>query len=77
MIEMEFDKLISFFTVEAGKNWLSPEVLSLFLFHNVRNLSKIEEKHLISSLVSFQFVFHIIFTKLFFFIFFYTFSLEM
>ncbi|XP_031637278.1 von Willebrand factor A domain-containing protein 8 [Contarinia nasturtii] len=37
-------------SVETGKNWLSPEVLSLFLFHEIRNLSKEEEKHIIQSL---------------------------
>lgn len=38
--------------IDSGKNWLSPEVLSLFMFHEVRNLSKEEEKLIISSLVS-------------------------
>lgn len=48
------------FTVETGKNWLSPEVLSLFLFHEVRNLSKEEEKHIICSMVLYPcFVFSI------------------
>lgn len=38
--------------IDAGKNWLSPEVLSLFMFHEVRNMSKEEEKLIILSLVS-------------------------
>ncbi|CAH1987082.1 unnamed protein product [Acanthoscelides obtectus] len=32
-------------------NWLSPEVLSLFVFHEMRTLSKPEEMHIISSKV--------------------------
>lgn len=32
-------------------NWLSPEVLSLFLFHEARTLSKEEEMHIITSKV--------------------------
>lgn len=36
---------------ESNRNWLSPEVLSLFVFHEVRNLSKDEERHIIKSLV--------------------------
>ncbi|XP_050294276.1 LOW QUALITY PROTEIN: von Willebrand factor A domain-containing protein 8 [Anthonomus grandis grandis] len=30
-------------------NWMSPEMLSLFVFHDLRTLSKIEEIHVISS----------------------------
>lgn len=38
--------------IDSGKTWLSPEVLSLFMFHEVRNMSKEEEKLIISSLVN-------------------------
>lgn len=34
-------------------NWMSPEVLSLFVFHDMRTLSKQEEMHIITSKVSF------------------------
>lgn len=37
-------------TTQSG-NWLSPEVLSLFAFHEVRPLSKEEEMHIITSKV--------------------------
>lgn len=37
----------------ATKNWITPEVLSLFLFHEMRTLTKDEEMHIITSLVSF------------------------
>lgn len=43
-----------FLPVTTGKNWLTSEVLSLFLFHEVRNLSKAEERHIIHSLVQMQ-----------------------
>ena len=33
-------------------NWMTPELLSLFLFHEVRTLSKEEELHIIASKVS-------------------------
>jgi nicotinamide riboside kinase len=36
------------FQTSSG-NWMSPEVLSLFLFHEVRTLSKEEELHIITS----------------------------
>lgn len=36
----------------AGKNWITPEVLSLFVFHEMRTLRKDEEMHIITSLVS-------------------------
>ncbi|KAJ6647144.1 von Willebrand factor A domain-containing protein 8 [Pseudolycoriella hygida] len=36
--------------VETGANWLTPEMLSLFMFHEVRNLSKREELHIIQEL---------------------------
>lgn len=32
-------------------NWMSPETLSLFIFHEMRNLSKVEEMNIISSKV--------------------------
>lgn len=32
-------------------NWISPEVLSLFVFHEIRMLSKQEEMHIITSKV--------------------------
>ncbi|XP_023941851.1 von Willebrand factor A domain-containing protein 8 [Bicyclus anynana] len=34
----------------TGQQWLSPEILSLFLFHEMRNLSKEEEIFIINSL---------------------------
>lgn len=34
----------------ATSNWLSPEVLSLFMFHEIRNLSKTEELYITKSL---------------------------
>lgn len=37
----------------AVGNWMSPEVLSLFLFHEMRTLSKQEEMNIITSLVGF------------------------
>lgn len=37
----------------SSKNWITPEVLSLFLFHEMRTLKKEEEMHIITSLVSF------------------------
>nr|XP_023019767.1 von Willebrand factor A domain-containing protein 8 [Leptinotarsa decemlineata] len=33
----------------AGGNWMSPEVLSLFVFHEMRTLSKQEELHIITT----------------------------
>lgn len=39
------------FLVETGANWLTPEMLSLFMYHEVRNLSKREELHIIHELV--------------------------
>lgn len=38
-------------TQDAASNWLSPEMLSLFMFHEVRNLSKKEEEFIISEMV--------------------------
>lgn len=35
--------------LNATTNWLSPEVLSLFLYHEIRPLSKDEEMHIITS----------------------------
>lgn len=37
--------------VDKGNNWLTPEMLSLFMFHEVRNLSKEEEFQIIKELV--------------------------
>lgn len=37
--------------VETNANWLTPEMLSLFMFHEVRNLSQPEEVHIIKELV--------------------------
>lgn len=34
-------------------NWMSPEILSLFIFHEMRTLSKLEEMNIITSKVSF------------------------
>lgn len=34
-------------------NWMSPEVLSLFLFHEMRTLSKSEEMNIIATKVSY------------------------
>ncbi|XP_034832345.1 von Willebrand factor A domain-containing protein 8 [Maniola hyperantus] len=36
--------------IGTGQQWLSPEILSLFLFHEMRNLSKTEEMFIINSL---------------------------
>ena len=36
----------------VGANWLSPEVLSLFIFHEARILSKEEEMYIITSKVT-------------------------
>ncbi|XP_059607607.1 von Willebrand factor A domain-containing protein 8 [Phlebotomus argentipes] len=36
--------------LDTGANWLTPEMLSLFTFHEVRNLSQKEEIHIINSL---------------------------
>ncbi|CAH2270126.1 jg7660 [Pararge aegeria aegeria] len=36
--------------IGTGQQWLSPEILSLFLFHDMRNLSKDEEIFIIKSL---------------------------
>lgn len=38
--------------VDKGNNWLTPEMLSLFMFHDLRNLSKAEETQIIRNLVS-------------------------
>lgn len=38
-------------TQSATGNWMSPEVLSLFLFHEMRTLSKQEEMHVITTKV--------------------------
>lgn len=38
-------------TLQTGANWLSPEVLSLFLFHEAKPLNKHEEMHVITSQV--------------------------
>ena len=35
---------------DAVNNWLTPEILSMFLFHEIRNLSKFEEVHIINEL---------------------------
>lgn len=32
-------------------NWITPEMLSLFVFHDLRTLSKLEEMHVITSKV--------------------------
>lgn len=40
-------------TAGSSKSWITPEVLSLFLFHEMRTLRKDEEMHIITSLVSF------------------------
>lgn len=40
--------------MESNANWLTPEMLSLFMFHEVRNLSQHEEVHIIQELVSFK-----------------------
>ncbi|XP_061716491.1 von Willebrand factor A domain-containing protein 8 [Cydia pomonella] len=37
-------------TLGRGPHWLSPEILSLFIFHEMRNLSKNEEIFIINSL---------------------------
>lgn len=37
-------------TVGRGQHWLSPEILSLFVFHEMRNLSKDEEIFIINTL---------------------------
>lgn len=37
---------------DGTNNWLTPEMLSLFMFHEVRNLSKNEEEFIITKLVS-------------------------
>lgn len=37
--------------LQTTGNWLSPEVLSLFLFHETRMLTKEEELHIITSKV--------------------------
>ncbi|KAI5635774.1 AAA domain (dynein-related subfamily) domain-containing protein [Phthorimaea operculella] len=37
-------------TLGRGQQWLSPEILSLFVFHEMRNLSKNEEIFIINSL---------------------------
>lgn len=38
-------------TLQTGANWMSPEVLSLFIFHEAKALSKQEEMHIITSQV--------------------------
>lgn len=38
-------------SLQSPTNWFSPEVLSLFLFHEARTLSKNEEMHIITSKV--------------------------
>lgn len=43
-------------TIQTG-NWLSAEVLSLFVFHEVTPLSKEEEMHIITSKVNNYFCF--------------------
>ncbi|CAH2048800.1 unnamed protein product, partial [Iphiclides podalirius] len=37
-------------TFDRGQHWLTPEILSLFVFHEMRNLSKEEEIFIINSL---------------------------
>lgn len=37
--------------IGRGQQWLSPEILSLFIFHEMRNLSKNEEIFIINTLV--------------------------
>lgn len=39
-------------TVESGTNWLTPELLSLFLFSEIRILNKNEELQIIKALVN-------------------------
>lgn len=39
-------------TADSNANWLTPEVLSLFIFHDIRNLSRAEELHITESMVS-------------------------
>lgn len=41
-----------YYAAESSSDWLSPEILSLFIFHDIRNLSKTEEMHIIESMVS-------------------------
>lgn len=38
-------------TVDMASNWLTPEMLSMFMFHDIRTLSKSEELHIIEKLV--------------------------
>lgn len=37
-------------TEDASGKWLTPEILTMFMFHEVRNLSKLEEIHIIREL---------------------------
>lgn len=37
--------------VDSGSNWLTPELLSLFLFHDIRILNKTEEMQIMNELV--------------------------
>lgn len=43
---------VSIFSVDSGTNWLTPELLSLFMFHEIRILSEKEEMEIISELVN-------------------------
>lgn len=36
---------------QSARNWITPEVLSLFTFHEMRTLFKDEEMHIITSKV--------------------------
>lgn len=38
-------------TIDMASNWLTPEMLSMFMFHDIRTLSKSEELHIIEKLV--------------------------
>lgn len=45
----------SYFIVDSGGSWLTPELLSLFLFHEIRILNKTEEIQIIEQLVAISF----------------------
>lgn len=45
--------------------WISPEVLNIFMFHELRPLSAIEELKIVQHLVRFGFFNHLIFWFMF------------
>lgn len=53
VVEIHKDfRIIAMGEKSVNSNWLTSEILSLFLFHEVRNFTKVEEMNIIAKKVS-------------------------